>query len=209
MPELRAKVRFNDAGTLCYIEPLLQSRFGIRRRKGIGQCLISQVVFTIAAKTSLKPSLLANHIWQFLDGGDLSGFTLEEVLAPFDGIPVITKRGPIWINVSIHRLNDLQTVVDEITLGHPIIVLLDRDTCGAIEAEAAFYGDGTVMAVPMRGFISGYTHTYLAMGVDSDGFLIFRDSRSCYNFNGFLRVSTSLIQLYWDNLIFLQLGVNT
>lgn len=207
MTELRAKVRFNSDSTLCYIESLLELEFGIRQRGRIGQCLITQVVYTIASKTGIKPSILAQHFWQFANGGDARGFTLQEVLSVFDGIPVETQHGPVWLRLGVIRLSNLEAIVDDLAHGHPIITLIGRASGDAIETEAIMYSDGIVDATAIRHYGDAPIHSYLAIGLDVDGYVILRDSRHKYSFRGYLKLNKTLIQTYWQNLAFVRLTV--
>jgi hypothetical protein len=203
----RAKVRYNADTTLAYIEPLLQQRFGVKQRGDIGQCLITQLAYIISAKTEIRSSDVAKHIWQFVDGGDDSGFTFSELLSVFDGIPIQTRSKLIELKLSLYELRSEVALVEEILLGHPVIVLMDRKACDEIEREAICENHGSVEVTPILPLTGERTHSYLAMGVDADGFVIMRDSRHVYSYNGYLRIRLDLLRTFWSSVRCYSLGV--
>lgn len=191
---LRARVHFNEAVSLCVMPDLLEKQFGIARRGSIGICFPMQVAATIAAITGHKASQIAWHIVKNIGvRASFAGWTLEEILRTFE-LPMITRKGPVWFHLAVTEYNSVNQVVEAVTLGYPVITIMGRNAGDVLENEGTSYGDGIAMAGVIRPAVDEHYHAYLAIGCDTDKFLIFRDTRPEYSYYGYLKIGAQVLR---------------
>jgi hypothetical protein len=200
---LRAPVHYNDGNTLMVIPNLVESEFGIQKprttSRWVGTCLVAQVSFSISSITGLKPMAISKHIFRHIGcTASENGFTIEEIMRTFE-IPVLTRQGPVWLNLQVSVYNGVQSMSDAVLFGHPVILIIPREVCDHLENEANIYADGMTYATVIRPANEGRYHSYLAIGyeVKSDAtpvdFFILRDSRHEYCHKGYLKLGASIL----------------
>jgi len=133
------------------------------------------------------------------DHSQVAAMPLEEILATFQW-PVLTRKGPVWLRVAASVYSDPVTMTDAVLRGYPVMVIIDRHVCNLLENEAITYQDGCAEATPIRAGTTGMWHSYLMIGVDAGGFAILRDTRPEYSWNGYLKVSSKIINSNFKNL---------
>jgi hypothetical protein len=200
---IRAPVHINETNTLMVIPNLVEREFGIQKPRSksrwTGTCLVAQVAFSISSMTGLKPMEISKHIFLHAGARDSeNGFTLEEIMHTFRA-PVLTRQGPVWLNLSVSVYNSVDAMSDAVLFGHPVILIVPREVCDHLENEANIYKDGCTFATVIRPANEGRYHSYLAIGyeVKSDAtpvdFFILRDSRHEYCHKGYLKLGASIL----------------
>ena len=214
---LRAPVHVNKQSNLVLISNLIEETFGIQKprstSKWIGTCLVAQVAFTISAITGMKPMVISKHILrEFGSEGDKFGFTIEEILRTFDA-PVLTRKGPVWINLELSAYDSVETMLNAIICGHPTLLIMGREVCDALETEAMAYKDGCSYATVIRPAAEGSYHSFLAIGYEMktdpypNDFLIVRDSRHVYSYKGYLKIGINTLDQGCDFIRALSVNV--
>ena len=201
----RAKVHFNADSSLCVMPDLLEKKFGIQKQrdrgtKWVGTCFVAQIAFSISALTGIKPMTISKHIFDNIGAqADQLGWTLAEIMCTFE-LPVLTRQGPKWLDLDVTVYENVQAIAEAVIEGHPVIMVLGREACDAIECEAGAYKDGSSFVTAIRPANADRYHTYLAIGyeVKSDAntlsdFFILRDSRHTYCLDGYLKLSPHIV----------------
>jgi hypothetical protein len=213
----RAPVHFNESSTLMVIPNLVEKTFGIQKARSTsrwdGTCLVSQVAFTIASMTGLKPMAISKHILSHvgISPGE-NGFTIEEILNTFR-LPVLTRQGPVWLKLGVSVYSDVLSMADAVLYGHPVILIVAREVCDVLENEASIYGDGCTFATAIRPANEGRYHSYLAIGYEVKtentpvDFFILRDSRHEYCHKGYLKLGASIVHQGWNFIRALSIDV--
>lgn len=197
-----SEVHRSESGLLYVQKPLVQQDFGVSRRKGQGRCLISQVAFSIAAVLpGIRPSRIVTHIDKHVPRKICEdGHTIAEILETFKH-PIKTDHS--WhakLDVEITKHSAYDTVLVDVMNGQPVMFMVDRDVCAVLLSEALSYQDGEVRATVIRHGRTGKYHALLAIGVDLEGYVIMRDSRSTYAFKGYAKIATHILQDGWRYL---------
>lgn len=197
----RTALHFNPESTLAMMPALLQSKFGIQKKKDgrqYGSCFVSQIAFSIAAVTGLRALDISRHILSFLSNPNPDGWTLAEVMDTFKA-PILTRSGPRWIRTQISVYQNIHGAINGILHGIPVIVVVPREVCDALELEARMYDDGQSYATVIRPSAHQQYHALLAFGFEvqsevcqSDFFLL-RDTRDVYCRNGYLKVGANIL----------------
>jgi len=191
---LRARVHFNASASLCVMPDLVEERFGLPRRGNVGTCLPMQVASSIAACTGYKRTQLGAHILKNIGvRGKFAGWTLEQVLKTFE-LPLLTKNGPVWFRLAVTEYQSVNQVVEATTLGYPVLMIIGRNACDVLENEAVSYKDGCAMAGVIRPADQGFYHSYLAIGCDTEKYVIVRDTRDEYCYKGYLKIKSRILQ---------------
>lgn len=196
------------------IEPLLQQKFGIQNPTMLGSCFIAQAAFSISACTGISACALSNHIMHFVGdtpGQCENGFTLEQILTTLK-IPVRAARKTYQLKVQPTVYHTLVGLIDDVLLGQPVLMILERNACATIENEAYAYKDGRVLATAIRGVdpeLVGQPqfHSLLVIGIDAAGYLIVRDTRHKYCYKGYLKISLEIVKQNFENARFIGLEV--
>lgn len=197
-----AAVHKNENGLLFVHKDLVQSQFGVARRKGQGRCLITQVAYSIAGVLpGLRASRIVTHIDRHVSrqiGED--GHTIGEIIETFKH-PIKTDN-PWHLKLSIEapKHATFDSVMIDVMHGQPVMFMIDRDVCAVLLNEAISYQDGEVRSTVIRHGRSGKYHALLAIGIDLAGYVVFRDSRSTYAYKGYAKISTQVLQDGWRYL---------
>lgn len=192
---LHALRHVNKTSTLVVLQSLLQKSFGIKQKKHhIGSCLIAQVSFTIGAVTGLDAQHIADHIFKYVKKSyGIRGYTLDDVLTALQK-PIDTDRGKILLSLGFAEYNGVQEIQTAVLAGYPVMIFVHRDACSRIEDEAWGLENGVVQYGSLIRSHNDFWHAFLAIGVDAAGYLIVRDTRHTYAFNGYLKISTKIIK---------------
>jgi hypothetical protein len=210
----RAPVHYNEDRSLMVIQPLLQQKFGIQNPAMLGSCLVAQAAFSISACTGISEHTISKHIMHYVSrpqGLKENGFTLEQILRTLQ-IPLSVRGKNISLKVQPMVYHTLVGLIDDVLLGQPVLMILERNACATIENEAYAYKDGRVLATAIRGVdpeLVGQPqfHSLLVIGVDSAGYLIVRDTRHKYCYKGYLKIATEIVKQNFENARFIGLEV--
>lgn len=194
-----AQVDSNETRSLMFMPSLVQKKFGITFRKDQGRCLLAQIAYSIEAQLPfVKASRIVTHVDKWCKAFlrrpiDMNGHTMQEILASFN-VPVNIGEGrSLHIDLRMKRHTLFDDAVHSVISGQPVMVIVDRDVCTALESEAVTYKDGEVRATVIRPSRSGRYHCLLAIGLDVSGYTILRDIREKYAFKGYLKVASHVL----------------
>lgn len=220
--ELYAPVYVNSKKTLYLINNLIEKEFGLDTYEGSGgMCLLSQVVFSIAAASGIPSQTIANYFSKRTDGR--VGHSLEDLLEFFQSIEIFHAGRLHKLKLSFKKYKNIERVIADLKKGQPVTFITSADHPLYDQLENVKDDDYQPRIVD-KGLLLGFSkdvtknaedwdrqvyHALLFVGYDVKfKQLIGRESRDSYGYKGYFKVLANELKDHFNQFAFLSVVVD-
>lgn len=189
LERLSAAVHTSMNTKLNVIASLLEKEFGTAFTKSRigGQCLIAQVIYSVAATAQIPARILMRHLdSQGLSSG-MAGLTLHELFDRLNDVPIRIGRETLRLHLSISQYDTSAELIVALKAGQPVVCISNSHSGYANVSNDSGIHKGN-KDDKLRTSPGNYYHALLAIGYDADeGTVILRESRHIYGLQGYAK----------------------
>lgn len=174
-------------GPLVVLPAFIEEQFGLKFNNVYGSCLVSHVLFGIAAVTDI-PIVTVNKAfnkhWKTYVGS--RGMTLEQIAAP-------VEKG-LGVKLSCLRHDTIDSALSAMEQGHIVLSIINVD-----DDIDFYYSDNSILeSAAIKAAKHRFTrcvaeddflHSFMLIGHDKhEGTVLLRDIRSSYSYKGYGKI---------------------